>query len=78
MIKLFIDDCLLFLKIDPQSVRRGLKCNIEKSRLFSLTESDGFDYAGWIGNVVGKGHIFGILELRRDAILHQSKLLSGY
>ena len=70
MIKLFANDSLLFLKADPQNVRRGLElvqlfaqasgsqCNIEKSQLISLTKSDSFDYAGWTRDVVGKGKIF--------------------
>ena len=58
------------LKEDPQSLRRALKivqlfakasgsqCNIKKSWLISLTESDGFDYARRMGDVVDKGKIF--------------------
>ena len=53
-----------------QSIRRALEivqlfatasrsqCNVEKSWLISLTESNGFDHAGWTGEVVGKGKIF--------------------
>ena len=69
LVKLFADDSLLFLKVDTQNVRRGLalvqlfaqasgsQCNIGKSRLISLTKSDGFDYVGWTREVLGKGKI---------------------
>ena len=68
--KLFADDSLLFLKAKLDNLRKALqivqlfaptswsKCNIEKSRMISLTESDGFDYAGRTREVVGKGTIF--------------------
>ena len=70
LIKLFVNDSLLFLKGHPQNPRRGLEivqlfaqalgsqCNIKKSWLLSLIQSNSFDYARWIGDVVGKGKIF--------------------
>ena len=70
LVKLFANDFLLFLKANLQNMRRALEivhlfakasvsqCNIEKSRLISLTESDGFDYAGWTREVVSRGKIF--------------------
>ena len=70
LIKLFANDSLLFLMADPQNLRKGLEivqlfaqalgsqCNIEKSWLISLPKSNGFDYAGRTGDVVGKGKIF--------------------
>jgi len=66
----FVNNSLLFLKVEPKTLRKALEivqlfaiasrsqCNIEKSRLISLIKSDGLDYAGWIGEVVGKGMIF--------------------
>ena len=70
LIKLFADDSLLFLKVEQENIKRALEivhlfalasgsqCNIEKSRLISLTRSDGLDYAGWTREVVKKGNIF--------------------
>ena len=68
--KLFVDDSLLFLKVEPGNLRKvheivqlfasplGSQCNIEKSRPISLTKGDGFFYVGWIGEVVSRGTIF--------------------
>ena len=67
--KLFADDSLLFLKANFDILRKALqiiqlfatasgsKCNIEKSRLISLTEGDSFDPSSWSGEVISKGTI---------------------
>ena len=64
--KFFTNDSLLLLKVEPNNLRKALeivqlfatalgsKCNIEKSRMISLIESNGFDYVG-TGEIVGKG-----------------------
>ena len=68
--KLFTNKSLLFLKAEQENIRKALEivqlfaialgsqCNIEKSRLISLMESDRFDYARWIGEVISRGMIF--------------------
>ncbi len=68
--KLFADDSLLFLKANSDCLRKALqivqlfatasgsKCNIEKSRLISLTEGESFDPSSWYGEVISKGTIF--------------------
>ena len=68
--RLFVDDSFLFLKVESNNLKQvleilqlfnkalGSQCNIEKSRLISLTKSGGFDYARWIGEEVRKEKIF--------------------
>ena len=68
--KLLADDSLLFLKVEPNILRKALEivqlfslvlgsqCNIEKSILISLTKSDGFDYVDGAREVVSKGTMF--------------------
>ena len=66
---MFADDSLLFLKAEGNNVRKALElvqlfatasgsqCNIEKSRLISLTEEDGFGSSGWTGDIINRGNI---------------------
>ena len=69
LIKMFTGDSLLFLKAEENNVRKALEivqlfsiasgsqCNIEKSRLISLSEEDSFDTFGWTGDIVHRGNI---------------------
>ena len=68
--KLFVDDSLMYLKVEKENLRKALEivhlsatisgsqCNIEKSRLISLAKNHNFDYTRWNGELVRKGNIF--------------------
>ena len=69
LIKIFADDSLLFLRAEGNNVRKALElvqlfatasgsqCNIEKSKLISLSEEDGFDFSGWTGDIINRGNL---------------------
>ena len=65
-----VDDSSLSIKAEDTVVRNALEviqtfalalgsqCNIEKSRLISLTEGYSFDPSYWNGEIVHKGEVF--------------------
>ena len=87
--KLFANDSLLFLKAEIDNIRKALEIvqlfarasrlprNMKKSRPISLIESNGFDYVGWTGKLLGGELSSNTLGPHWDATPHQNKHLSG-
>ena len=70
LLKMFADTSLFFLKVEDRVLRKapeviqnfaiasGSQCNIEKSRLISLTKGHSFDPSCWNGKFVHIKEVF--------------------